>query len=82
MEFGVQAHIFYDDMIILSVDKETTRKAGARLVDLLTKLGMDINYEKSSSEPTTKVEWLGVDVQTDLANPSNISISNTEKKKK
>ena len=68
-------------MIILSTNHETTKKAGARLVELLTKLGMDINWPKSSAEPTTKVEWLGVDVQTDLTNPSNISISNTEKKK-
>lgn len=76
-KYKVQAHIFYDDMVILSVDKERTRLAGRYLVELLNKLDMDINYEKSDKEPTTKIEWLGVDVETDLTNPSNISISNT-----
>ena len=49
---GIQAYIYYDDMIILANDYKTCANAGRFLVDTLERLGMKINKEKSSKVPT------------------------------
>jgi len=82
-KFGklIQAYLFYDDMIVLSPNRDSCRQATLYLLDLLEKLNVSINFEKSIVEPQTNIDWLGVRVVMDPTNPHKIRITNTEEKK-
>ena len=62
---GIQVTSFLDDFLILARSYEEALAHTTVTIDLLQRLGFQINWEKSSTEPRRSLEYLGVTV--DLA---------------
>jgi hypothetical protein len=61
---GIVMLVFVDDILVIGATKEICRRSGQALVDLLIDLGFLIKPSKCILSPTTRLEYLGVVVDT------------------
>ena len=57
---GMRVIIYIDDILILAPDKQTAVEHTACLIFLFENLGFTINREKSQTDPTQEIEFLGL----------------------
>ncbi|KZS19204.1 Uncharacterized protein APZ42_014437, partial [Daphnia magna] len=57
---GMRLIIYLDDILILNRSKEGAAKDFKQVIDLLLQLGFLINWEKTVADPTQKLEYLGL----------------------
>jgi len=67
--------IYLDDMLLLGRTREETVRAKDTVIYLLQHLGFVINLKKSVLEPTQKIEFLGL-----IVNSQDLSLSLTQEK--
>jgi hypothetical protein len=53
-----------DDILILNKDAETVKRDMDTSVNLLQKLGFPINWEKSETEPSQEITYLGLKINS------------------
>ena len=59
-EEGLQCISYLDDLIIWAEDKQTCHRSIARVRQILESYGFLINEEKSQTEPSQEITWLGI----------------------
>ncbi|XP_072166762.1 uncharacterized protein [Diadema setosum] len=70
-ERGIRIFVYLDDWLVLADSADTLRQHLDITLDLVSKLGFLVNYEKSQLEPTQNPEFLGpkLDLKLRLAHP-------------
>ena len=63
-ELGIRMIIYLDDILLMGESKEQAQERVAALIYLLQCLGFVINTEKTITDPTQKLEFLGFMVNT------------------
>ena len=58
-KLGYTCMIYADDMILLGRTKEETAHAVHQAIELLTALGVSVNFEKSQTTPSRQILYLG-----------------------
>ena len=61
---GISVAIYLDDLIICGKTKSECARATARVLELLTQLGVVINEEKSVLIPSQQIEYLGFEIDS------------------
>ena len=56
---GVQIWVYLDDFLIISDDYERTAQHTSLLLSLLLSLGLEINWDKSITNPAQTIQYLG-----------------------
>ncbi len=55
----VEAMIYVDDILILGTDRADLRHHTLKIVQALEEMGISVNHEKSITEPSDRLEYLG-----------------------
>ena len=63
-KIGIRLVIYLDDIIVMNQSKKRLMQEGKTICTLLENLGFVINHEKSVTEPTRKLEFIGVQVDS------------------
>ena len=63
-ELGMRLIVYIDDILLLAETKEKARDQASGLIYLMQCLGFTINSEKTISEPSQRLEFLGFTVDT------------------
>ena len=63
-ELGMRMIVYIDDILLLAETKEKARDQASGLIYLMQCLGFTINSEKTISEPSQRLEFLGFTVDT------------------
>jgi len=56
---GIILTWFVDDLLILGRTKQETESHTAQVINLLTRLGLKVNFQKSQLQPAQQVDYLG-----------------------
>ena len=63
-KLNIRLIIYLDDILILTSDLKEIEMARDTVIFLLTHLGFTINFQKSVVQPTQKIQFLGVEVDS------------------
>ena len=63
-QLGIRLIIYLDVMLIMAQSRDTALQHASTALDLLQGLGFMINYLKSVLDPSTKMEFLGFEVDS------------------
>ena len=63
-KYGIRMLRYLDDWLILASSKQACLKARDRLLQVCTKLGIQVNLSKSSLVPTQSLVYLGMEIQS------------------
>ena len=61
---GIRLVIYLDDILVLGRSADETRRNTKRVLELLQSLGWLINWDKSVLQPTQKLVYLGIEVDS------------------
>jgi hypothetical protein len=62
---GLRVNLYLDDFLLMVGAGQAAVEHRAQLLDLLRKLGLHVNYEKSNLTPSKHIEYLGMEINTD-----------------
>ena len=64
---GIRLHRYIDDWLVVARSEPAVRQARDWVLDLTTRLGLLVNLEKSDLTPSTRLCYLGMELDTGLA---------------